>query len=123
MAIVRPIENQQMWAKWLQERPPIIQQMAADYPPDRLYHYKTTNQRGTIYSYAEDGTVTLNVTGEYCLVEFPRSVFGVDPAKLVECDLPPPEEPVGTLLKTNEQVEQHINTVKRQRGLDKEQKA
>ena len=37
------------------------------------------------------------VTGEFNIVAFERSVFGVDPKDLEECDLPGPDDHVGSL--------------------------
>lgn len=94
MAIVRPIIDPTGWEEWVDSRPAVIQKMCRSHPPDRLYRMES-GHRGTIESYNENGTVTVAVTGEYNRVLFPRSVFGIDPSTLVECDLPGPDEDVG----------------------------
>jgi hypothetical protein len=93
------------WAEWLSDRPPEIKAMAAKWPPNRLYRMTDTGQRCTLCSYAEDGTVRVSVTGEHNFTPFDREVFGVDPSKLVECDLPASDEPIGTFLNAEEQEE------------------
>ena len=87
MAVVREIDKAEL-NKWLEGRPPIIQDLCKKFPPDRLYLYKPTNHRVTLYSYSEDGTMTIVVSGDYNAVVFPRQVFGIKPEDLVECDLP-----------------------------------
>ena len=87
MAVVREIDKAEL-NKWLEGRPPIIQDLCKKFPPDRLYLYKPTNHRVTLYSYSEDGTMTIVVSGDYNAVVFPRHVFGIKPEDLVECDLP-----------------------------------
>ena len=56
---------------------------------------KSTGHRVTMYSYSENGTVTVNVTGDYNVVVFERQVFGISPDDLEECDLPAPGEFLG----------------------------
>jgi hypothetical protein len=98
--------------RWISERPPQIQEMCAKWPPNLLYRLKNTGERVTLCSYAEDGTVTVTITGEYNLVDFDKEVFGVDPNQLEECDRPGPGEPVGTLLTTPEQVREYIEKIR-----------
>lgn len=93
--------NQDALNEWLSTRPQMIQDMCAKYPPDRLYRMKDTGQRVTLYSYSEDGTVTVTVSGTYNLIAtFERNVFGVDPSSLEECDLPSKDEVLGVLVAT-----------------------
>jgi hypothetical protein len=89
MAIVRPL-NEAEYAAWVAERPESIKQMLAAHPPDRLYRLRDTKQYVTIYSYAEDGTVTVTVEPAFNLSAAiaPYGVFGIDPADLTECDIP-----------------------------------
>lgn len=94
MAVIFPLDEQAL-AAWVAERPPSIQKMVASHPPNRLYLLKSSNHRVTIYSYCENGTVTVNVTGEYNRVLFGRRVFGISLDDLVECDLPGLDEPLG----------------------------
>jgi hypothetical protein len=89
--------DEQGWREWLAGRPPAVRALAEKYPPDRLYRMADTGHRVTLLAYAEDGTVRVAVTGRFNLVSFERQVFGVDPATLVECDLPGPDEPLGSM--------------------------
>lgn len=98
--------------QWLSTRPPVIQALAQRVPPGRLYLLKTTNHRVTIHAYSEDGTVTVAVTGEYNLTRFDRQVFGINPDDLEECDLPPPGEPLGTILTDPKDVADYIATMR-----------
>jgi hypothetical protein len=82
---------------WIASRPPEIQAMIRKHPPNLLYRMKSSGHRVTIYSYAEDGTVTVDVTGQYNVVTFSRRVFGVKPDDLTECDGPALGEPTGDL--------------------------
>lgn len=88
-------EQKAEWARWVRSRPPVIQDLATRYGPTTLYRLKSSGHRCTIYSYAEDGTMTVKVTGEYNRVLFGRNVFGVEPDDLEECDPPGPDEDVG----------------------------
>lgn len=99
MAIVRPVVDQQAFDKWVAERPAVIQEMIRRLPVNRLYRMKSTGHRCTIYSYNEDETITVNVTGKFNRVMFGRRVFGVSPDDLEECDLPDPSEDVGDTAK------------------------
>lgn len=93
MAVVRPISDPEAFDAWVQARPPCIQEMIRALPIDRLY--RLGPNRVTLYSFCEDGTVTVDVTGEFNRVLFSRRVFGVDPKDLVECELPEPGEDLG----------------------------
>lgn len=83
-------EQKKGWAEWVATRPPAIQEMCASLPPDRLYVMKSTGRRVTLEAYAEDGTLTVHVSHEYNpgIVLLSRSVFGIKPEGLEECDLP-----------------------------------
>lgn len=83
---------------WLATRPPTIQEMHRKHPAGRLYRMASTGHRVTIYSYSEGGTVTVDITGEYNLLDFERRVFGINPSELTECDLPVPGESLGATL-------------------------
>lgn len=90
-------EQDRYHAEWLAERPQVIKDLVARVPPDRLYRLASTGHRVFLYSYSENGTVTVAVTGQFNLVAFERRVFGIRPEELEECDLPGPDEPVGSL--------------------------
>lgn len=100
------------WTEWVATRPPIIQELIALLPPDRLYRMKTTGSRVTLVSYAEDRTVTVFVSGEFNAVMFDRQVFGVSPDNLEECELPAKDDFLGTLLTEPEQVDAFIDAVR-----------
>ena len=79
--------NQPEWDSWVAARPPVIKVMCEKLPPGRLYRLNTTGQRGTIHSYSEDGTVTMNFPADLnpCSI-FPVQVFGLNPNDIEECD-------------------------------------
>lgn len=100
------------WNAWVSTRPAAVQDLCKRLPPDRLYLLKTSNRRVTLYSYSEDGTVTVNVTGEYNMVTFSRQVFGINPDDLEECDLPADDEPLGEMLTERVDIEEFIDLVR-----------
>jgi len=111
MAIVNEIDPA-AWKDWVESRPVEVQELCKKLPPDRLYRMKDSGHRVTIYSYSEDGTVTVNVTGEYNTLTFDRQVFGVSPDDLQECDLPEEEEQLGTMLTEDEEINDFIDEVR-----------
>jgi hypothetical protein len=84
------------WREWVEQRPDGVRQLAERFNPWTLYLLKTTGQRVTIAAFDENGTVRVNVSGEFNLVSHERSVFGINPDDLEECDLPSADEPLGT---------------------------
>lgn len=90
--------------KWLAGRPPIIQKLARDFPPHKLYRLKTGGQRVTISSINENCTFTVSVRADFNLVGATRGVFGIKPEDLEECDLPEDGETVGTANLSVEEV-------------------
>lgn len=96
------------WQEWVNSRPPIVKAMCERLPPDRLYRMKSTGQRVTVHSFSENRTVTVNITGQYNAIMFDRQVFGIDPDDLEECDLPPSDEPIGTLLTEEADLDAYI---------------
>lgn len=111
MAIVRPMD-QKAWKAWVKKRPKAVRKMAEKWPPDRLYRMEPNGERVLLYSYSEDGTVTVAITGEYNFVTFERQVFGVNPKSLTECDLPPPEEQVGAMLTEEAEIKAFVDVVR-----------
>jgi len=93
--------DQKQFDEWLENRPQVIKDMAAQFPPNKLYRMET-GHRVTLMSYSEDRTVVVKVSGKYNYVQFERSVFGVDIDSLIECDLPAPDEKVGVELDQQE---------------------
>ena len=57
------------WEAWVRTRPPIVREVAERFPPWRLVRLKSTGHRGTIYSYSEDGTVTVIITGQFAFLK------------------------------------------------------
>jgi hypothetical protein len=96
------------WDEWVASRPEAVRKVAKRFDPWTLYKMKSTGQRVTLVAIGEDGTVRVNITGEFNLLGFERSVFGVDPRDLVECELPSDEEPLGTLDLTPDEVTEHM---------------
>lgn len=103
--------DERAWAEWVKGRPPVIQAMCERFPPGRLYRLKPTGQRVTMHSYNESGTVTVEITGEYNLVDFNRQVFGINPDDLEECDLPAAGELLGTLVPADH-VDAYIDAIR-----------
>ena len=90
-------EKKTEWDKWLKDRPEVIKNLAERFPPNKLYRLHDSGHRVMIYSYGEDETLTVVVSGKYNLVAFERRVFGIKPYNLSECDFPSPDEPVGSM--------------------------
>ena len=78
---------------------------------------KSSGHRVTLYSYAEDGTVTVNVCGDWNVVTFERRVFGVSPDDLEECDVPDNDEPRGALLTERKDIDAHIEELREHMGM------
>ncbi len=95
MAIIHEVDEAAL-AEWLKDRPQVIQDMAAQCPPGRLYRLASSGHRVFVRSYSENRTMTVIVSGKYNLVAFERQVFGISPDDLTECELPAPDEPVGS---------------------------
>jgi len=112
-------EQAQGLEEWLEDRPDIIKEMAAKFPGNRLYRLKNSGDRVTIYSYHEDGTLSVSVTGEYNFIMFDRNVFGIKQDDLEECDLPAEDELVGCILTDEKQIDNYIKSLK----LDRKGKA
>jgi len=110
--IAEPTEKQvREWNRWVRGRPAAIQDVIRKHGlrPWKLYRMTDTGHRVTLYSFGEDGTVTVNVTGQYNALTIDRRVFGIDPAELTECDLPGDGEVVGTMYQTDEEQLGFIN--------------
>ncbi len=101
--------------QWVAERPEHVQKLAEQFSPWKLYRLSPTNSRVVVTGYdeTENGgcTVRIAVLAKYNFVFFERSVFGVKPENLEECDLPGPDDKVGFSLgrkPTDEELSQHI---------------
>jgi hypothetical protein len=102
-------EQEQVWKEWVASRPDSVRAVAERFEPWSLYRMKSTGQRVTIASIFEDGTLSVNVTGEFNCVMMDRRVFGINPDDLEPCDLPDENEIIGTAL-TDDQVEDGLPT-------------
>lgn len=100
------------WNEWVATRPEIVQATCRKLPPDRLYSLQPNGHRVTLYSYSEDGTVTVNVNGECNAIMFDRRVFGINPDDLTECDIPGDDEIVGTVLTEESEIKEHIDLIR-----------
>lgn len=109
MAVVREM-NLEAFEEWVRSRPEHVQAMIRSKPPDRLYRIRG-GCRATIYSYEEDSTVTVEVTGQFNRVLFGRRVFGIPIDELEECDLPGPDEDVGDTAAKAGYTEQEIREI------------
>ena len=105
-------EQKKAWEEWVASRPQIIKDLCDLYPPYNLYRLKSSGHRVTLYSYSEDGTVTVNVSGEYNAVMFDWQVFGIKPEDLEECDLPKHDEVLGTALAEEEDVIKFVDRIR-----------
>ena len=103
--------NEDAFEEWLDGRPDIIREVATKCPPGRLYLLKISNHRVFPYSYSEDGTITVVVSGEYNAVLFERKVFGIHPNDLVECDLPKKGEALGVLLSDDKLIDAYLSYI------------
>jgi hypothetical protein len=115
MAVIGEIDEVEM-RKWIAGRPKKIQEMCEHWPPNLLYRDRGSNLRVYIYSYSENGTVTVIVSGRYNYVCFERKVFGVDPEALEECEMPGADEKVGVMFTDPNEVDSFIERVKNTRN-------
>lgn len=108
--VIEPTEEDQAdWAEWVGSRPDSVRIIAEKFDPWSLFRLKTTDQRVTIYSFSEDGTVTVNITGEFNLHLFDSQVFGINPDDLEPCELP--DTPTGSLM-TPDDVEDNVDILR-----------
>lgn len=92
------------WNAWVAERPDNVRVLCERLPPNKLYKMKSTGHRVIIHSYAENGTVMVDILGKYNALTFERQVFGIDAQDLEECDLPAPDEIVGAILTDKDEI-------------------
>lgn len=90
------------WNEWISTRPNQIQEIAKRFDPWSLYRMKSTGQRVTIASFFENGTISVNITGDFNATLFDSNVFGIDPDDLEPCDFPEEGEVLGTMMSPNE---------------------
>lgn len=100
------------WREWVASRPDSVRTVAERLDPWSLYRMKSTGDRVTIASFYEDGTVKVNITGEFNSgLLFDHSVFGIEPDDLEPCALPSPSETGGTLM-TPDDVRENIDALR-----------
>jgi hypothetical protein len=107
-------ENEAEWQAWVASTPEPIRRVAQRFYPWELYRLKSTGQRVTLASFYEiDGEITLrvNITGDYNLVLFDRTVFGIKPSDLEPCELPSEQEMLGAAL-SQEEVDDNIDIIR-----------
>ena len=96
--IIWTTEQVSDWNAWVASRPKFVQDLCKSHPGNKLYDLR--GQKVRIHSYHEDGTLTVNIDYEYNQDRLlpggimDKSVFGVAPSSLVECDLPDYIKPV-----------------------------
>ena len=76
--------------QWLADRPQIIKDLAASHPPDGEYRLANgaDDDLYTIYSYSEDGTITVTRHNRLFGGMPMWNVFGMKPEDLVRTDGP-----------------------------------
>jgi len=81
-------EIEHAFTEWLRDRPEVIKKMAEKFKPWFNYRVKSTGQHCNLYSYSEDGTVTVQINGhdndflDSINEMLPMGVFGVNPEDL-----------------------------------------
>jgi hypothetical protein len=105
------VEQETEWDNWVTERPECVRVIAERFDPWSLYRLKSSGHRVIIYSFLEDGTVTVIVSGEYNHVLADRKVFGIDPDDLEPCELPGEDELTGSMM-SNEDVHENIDLLR-----------
>lgn len=100
-----PPHLQKEWADWLATRPEGIQELAKRFPPWKLFRLNSNRVYVQSYGEGEDGELTLRVAvdARFGVVTMERTVFGIKPEDLTECDLPDPDEQVGCIGMTIEE--------------------
>ena len=81
------------WAAWVASRPKVIRDMIDKFNlhPTKVYLLKTSGLCVLVHSLQENGTISVNIVKEMNpqkVFMTERSVFGINPADLEECDLP-----------------------------------
>jgi len=98
MAEIGPLTK--AWVELVDAMPPMARSYAEQYPPNRLYLHHPTLRRVTIVSYDVDRgmTFTVAVSGKYNSIEYDKTLGGIRPEDLTECDLPAADEVLGAWL-------------------------
>ncbi|MCK5923538.1 MAG: hypothetical protein KAG66_21565 [Methylococcales bacterium] len=109
-------EERKEFFEWAKGLPDKARRSALSHPAVQLYRDARTGHRVYIDSYANDGTVTIVVSGQFNHVAMERNVFGIDVSSLSPCDPPSEDEPVGVTLSDDEQLEL-INNMRIENGV------
>ena len=65
MRIEEPTEERlRLWSEWVESRPPVVRDIAKRFNPWTIYRLKSSGHRVYIYSFSEDGTLTVVVDGQ-----------------------------------------------------------
>lgn len=101
--------------------PPEVRTVALKYDMITLYRLKPTGQRVFIIDYAfnrktKDVTLTVAITGDFNYVDINKKML-VKPYDLEECELPGPDEKLGTKFVTPEEISAHIKAERVRRGI------
>lgn len=98
-----PTDNDRAgWAEWVAQRPEKVRVVAEKFEPWKLYRLKSSSHRVTIVSFdqpkdeSQPVTLKVHVSGDFNRVAFERTVFGILPEDLEECELPGQDEPLGS---------------------------
>ena len=82
-----PGEPHAAWEEWVAGRPEQVQVLCRKFPPFRQYWLNPPGQVVSIYSYSENGTLTVNAIAEdNPSLIFSRRVFGIRPDDPHELD-------------------------------------
>ncbi len=101
-------EDRAQLEEWLAERPEVIQCMARAWPPWHCYKMRGSAGHYSIYSYAENETVTLTHGDDSTLPGV--QVFGIKPTSLVLCDCGKWEFPSAEHIeRTRERIRQQVD--------------
>lgn len=80
-------EMEAEWKAWVESRPEVVKKMAEQFPANRVFRFKTTGHNVILYSYDENGTMTVLVLKQFNpdkIILFDRRVFGIRPEDLEE---------------------------------------
>ena len=108
-------EQEAEWKEWTASRPAHVRAVVERFDPWSLYRMKSTGHRVPLVSFDEyqSGrvTVTVAVLGRFNQVLHERRVFGIDPDDLEPCELPGPDEAVGSAM-SQEEVENNLDVLR-----------
>lgn len=105
--------------EWLKTRPLIIQEMAKKYPPNKFYKIRGKGHICTLYSYSEDKTVSVDITGDFNKLTIERRVFDVNIDDLVETEFDE-TQPTGVLFTKEDDIEDHIKIMRNNLGFNED---